>query len=42
MSFTYSKGSRQLSQRYSALHAVAPNVAVRVVSAEPQHGQATG
>src|SRR5690242_21638517 len=42
MAFTCSKGSRQLSQRNSALHAVAPNAAVRVVSAEPQRGQATG
>src|SRR6202012_4250412 len=37
-----SKGSRQLSHRNSALHAVAPNAAVCVVSAEPQRGQATG
>src|SRR5437764_1466256 len=42
MAFTCSKGSRQLSHRNSALHAVAPNAAVRVVSAEPQRGQGTG
>src|SRR2546421_3525342 len=41
MAFTYSNGSRQLSHRNSALHAVAPNAAVRVVSAEPQRGHAT-
>ena len=32
ISFTYSKGSRQASQRNSALHAVALNAAVCVVS----------
>ncbi len=49
MSLTYSKGSRQVSQRNSALHAVAPNAAVCVVSGRaaagafdrlaPGHGQ---
>ena len=39
ISFTYSKGSRQASQRNSALQAVALKAAVCVVSREPHRGQ---
>ena len=42
ISFTCSKGSRQAAQRKSALHAVALNAAVWVVSCEPHRGQGTG
>src|SRR5207248_6492398 len=42
ISLTYSKGSRQLSQRYRALHAVPLNAAVCLVAAEPHRGQGTG
>jgi hypothetical protein len=41
MGLKYSNGSRQATQRYSALHAVEPKPDSRSVSALPQRGQST-